>query len=250
MKVRFILPLLLLFILAGFLISLASSFSFSLPWRQSRVTTVYTYLVETSQDSLLNSAEYTIKLLFPYDFIEAGDEVPWRTLQYYYNYDRNTLLLKESAEMYPDRIIPPEWKYASLYRMCRESGLDPAVDPLNFVVLEAVLKAGVILPSDLPDEREDFLQLGGRDKKNLTLILPAPEITDIIILDRPAEGYGYPEVAINPDQWSSLVGMVTPRIMVLAGEKGILEEAARGAAGLLTDLFEGAGFEVDNISFK
>lgn len=250
MKIRSFIVILLVISMAAAVLMVMPQLSFPLPWQSSRVTTVYSSLLESSQSSLLNTAEYSLKIIFPYDFIEEGDDVPWKQLQSYYNYRRDEYLINEIPEMYPERKVPELWKYAGLYRICRESGLDPAYDSLSFVVVEAGLKAGLSLPPGGPEQEEsDFLRIDGPRGKNISLNLPAVAITDIIIRDRPVQGQGYPELKMTPDQWSRLIEMMTPRIEGLAVEKGLLQEAERGAVQLITDLFEGAGFEIDEIRF-
>ena len=245
MRIRllFISTLILSLSFALYLI-LPSNLSY-LSWFASGNTSVYTSLVESCRDSLMNTAEYSLDVIFPYDFIEPDDEVSWRTLQRSYDFNRSDYLLRESSENYLDRRLPAEWKYAALYRLCRESGLDPAADPFSFVVIGAGIKAGVPLPGAGQQE------IGPEDlvRKKLHLSLPAPRITDIIIKDRPVEGPGYPEVRMEPDQWSFLIEKISPGIVSMAEQKGILDEAGSSASALLSDLFEGAGFEVDEIRF-
>ncbi len=245
-----LLPLIILLCVTGAILLAIPLVPFTLPWEPSRITSVYTTLEESASESLLNTAEFSLKVLYPYDFIDAGDEVPWKTLQRHYNYHRDDYLTRESREFYPEGIIPEAWQYASLYRMCRECGLDPAADPLSFVVIEARLKAGINLRFQEDGSIEGALHLHGSNEKKLDITLPAVQITDIIIVDRPVQIYGYPEVRISPGQWKNLIEALIPDIKELACERGLLDEAARGAALLLTDLFEGAGFEVNDIQFK
>ncbi len=221
---------------------------FRFPWEAQRVTSVYTSLLESTGDALLNSSEYSLKIIFPYDFIEREDldSVPWRDLQRLYDTYREDYLLRENPELYPDRKIPDEWKYAALYRLCRENGLDPASDPRSFVVIAAGIKAGIRLM-----DRESYLiSVESGEDKTLKLRLPPADITDIIIIDRPVEDQGFPEVRITPQQWSSLIDTITPGIIRMAVDKGILEEAERSAVSLLKGLFEGAGFDIGQIEFS
>ena len=62
--------------------------------------------------------------------------------------------------------------------------------------------------------------------------------------------HGYLEVRISPGQWRTLVETLIPDITELACKRGLPDEAARGAILLLTDLFKGAGFEVNGIQFE
>ena len=222
---------------------------FRLPfWKEKRITSVYSSLIESTEDSLLNSSEYTLKVIFPYDFIEPGDRdaVPWRTMQRLYNSDSAAFLLKDNPELYPDREVPSQWKYASVYRMCRENGLDPAGDPDSFLVVSAGIKAGF----RLLDENNPLFSLETGEDKKLNLRLPPAGITDIIIYDRPEGGQEYPEVAMTPQQWSRLIEALMPEIVKMAEDKGILREAEVSAVSLLSELFKGAGYDVENITFS
>ncbi len=249
MKIR---PILFAALAAAFLMLVLTGFSFTgfpLPlWREQRSVSVYSSLVESTEDSLLNSSEYTMKVIFPYDFIDPQDRdsVPWREMQRFYNSDPAAFLLQDNPELYPDREIPEQWKYASVYRMCRENGLDPARDPDSFLVVSAGIKAGFrLLENDLPR-----FSLETEEDKKLNLRLPPAGITDIIIYDRPKGGQVYPEVDMTPQQWSRLIETLMPEIVTMAVDKGILREAEASAASLLSELFKGAGYEVEKVTFS
>ena len=237
------------------LVSLILSFAFLihsravlLPWQNRIEKAVYTTLIETSEASLLQSAEFRMKVLFPYDFIEEGDSPDWQVLQWYYNNAPDDYPLKSSPSFYPDLVLPDQWKYADLYSFCRESGVDPADDPGFFIVITAAVRAGIPFSSDKISIQVLSLETEGTQK--VRLILPSPEITDIIIEDRTYQDGGFPEVIMTPDQWSRFIRTLSPRFNELAVREGILELAKESAALMMRDLFEGAGVEIHKIEYS
>ena len=230
------------------LVFLVQTRTLVLPWQRQTQKAVYSTLMETGETSLLQSAEYRMKILFPYDFMEDGDKVDWQVLQWYYNNDPDQYQMNSSPSFYPDQVLPGQWKYASLYSLCRESGIDPANDGSFFIVISAAVRAGISFSSEtmeivpLTDE--------SRAVPKVRLVLPSPEITDIIIEDRNVQNNDFPEVPMTPDQWSRFIKVLSPRFRDLAIREGILEMAAESATRLLRDLFEGAGFEIQTIDFS
>jgi len=229
-------------------LSLFFSGRVTLPWSPFRETSVYTTLIESGETALLHAAEYRLKVLFPYDFIEKGVKPDWWILQSYYNRDPDEFALKSSESFYPDSVLPEPWNYARLYALCRESGVDPAADPDFFVVLTASVKAGIPFLS----EQMKVRKLSGQDENDekIILTLPVPRITDIIVEDRSDENSGFPEVDMTPAQWSRFITVLSPEISDLAVKEGILDLARESASFLVTDLFEGAGIELQEIEFS
>jgi len=214
-----------------------------LPWQSERITHVYTELIESSESSLLQTAEFRFKLIFPYDFVDAGDDVDWHYLQRQYDYFPDEYPMRSSREFYGNRELPDNWKYAELYALCRECGIDPAGRGEDFMVISTRTRAGFNFD-------EDSMTLYSEDSdENVILTLPGPEITAIIIEDRAAENSGYPELEINPEQWSRFITALTPEIGELAVHEGILDLAEETARFLLADLFKGAGMELQRIDF-
>ncbi len=217
--------------------------AYKLPWSPVRINQVYSQLVKSSESSLIETARYRMKLIFPYDFIDREDDVNWPLLQWYYNRLPLEFAARSEAEYYPDRTLPAEWKYGRLYRVCREAGIDPAARSSDFVVISVTARAGF-------DFRGTSISLeGNEEKKTVTLILPEPEITAIIVEDRSSGGEGFPEVTISPAQWSLFISEISPRIGELAVEEGILDSAAESAELLLASLFHGAGLYVEEIVY-
>ncbi len=219
-----------------------------LPWSPVRITSVYTELVKSSESSLIETARYRMKLIFPYDFVDTGDDVNWSLLQWYYNRLPAEFASRAAEEYYPDRIIPPEWKYGRLYRVCREAGIDPAGKDSEFVVITVTARAGfdfkgaAISLQDLSSDRSEGHSIG--------LVLPRPGITSIIVEDRSSAEEGFPEVSISPARWSLLIAEIIPEVEDLAVREGLLDSAAEGAEQLLTNLFQGAGIGVEKITYS
>jgi len=234
-----------LFLCLGYLLY---SRPISFPWSFKRESSFYTTLVESGESSILHSAEFRMKVLFPYDFIDKGDKVNWRLLQHYYNLNPNEYALKSSQSFYPDRSLPEDWKYASLYALCRESGIDPGEDRDFFVVISASVKAGIPFISENMKVQSTSETHEGREKIKLTL--PVAKITDIIVEDRTEENNGFPEVPMSPAHWSRFISVLSPEISELAVREGILDLAQESASLLIRDLFEGAGIDLQEIDFS
>ena len=219
------------------------TYKYRMPWEPVRISEVCSSLVETSEVSLLQTAEYSMNVLFPYDFVEPGDDPDWRFYRFIYDTDPEQFRRQSSPLFHPDGKLSERWRYAPLYALCRECGLDPAGD--NFLVFDVRVKGG------LPLSSEDLeVQLPDEDVKRVRLILPEPRITDIIIEDRSSENGGFPEIDMTPDQWSLFMEKIRPSVEELAVKKGLLSLAGETAVYLTREIFEGAGFEVEDIVFQ
>lgn len=223
-----------------------------LPWQPERVTHVYSELIESSESSLLQTAEFRLKIIFPYDFVDEKDDVDWQFLQRQFEIYPDEFQMRASKEFYPDKEIPYEWKYAEIYTLCRESGIDPAGRGESFIVISTRTRAGF-------DFNEDSISLvtemfhtvdGEKESDSVILILPGPEITAIIVDDQIPEDDAYPEIDMSPSQWSRFIIALTPKIGELAVDEGILDLAEETATFLLSDLFGGAGLELRRIDFN
>jgi hypothetical protein len=224
-----------------------------LPWQPERISHVYTELIESSESSLLQTAEFRLKLIFPYDFVDEGDDVDWHFLQRQFETLPQEFPMRASEEFYFDKEIPHQWKYASLYALCRDCGIDPAGRRENFIVVSTRTRAGFDFNEDSITLVSETLHTGdpaARGSKNIILTLPGPEITAIIIEDRIPDKVGYPEIEMSPSQWSRFITALTPSIGEFAVDEGILDLAEETALFLLSDLFGGAGLELQRIDFN
>lgn len=229
--------------LAIAVVLLVLTYRYRMPWEPVRISEISSSLVETSEASLLQTAEYSMNVLFPYDFIDDEDDPDWRHYSFFYDEAPEQYKLRSSASFYPSGELPEKWRYASLYKLCRDCGLDPAEQ--DFLVFDVRVRGGLPLNSE-----ELELQFLLPDEKRVTLILPEPRITDIIIEDRISGTVGFPEVEMTPDQWSLFMEKIRPSVEELAIRRGLLRLAAETAEYLTRELFEGAGFELEEVVFQ
>jgi hypothetical protein len=201
----------------------------------------------------LSTAEYTMKLIFPYDFTEPG--INWLELKNHYDRDRNKFQAKSKPEYYPDNKLPLTWRYAKFYNLCREADIDMAYST-KFFVITTVVKAGYNLEPFMIEESEmnglDIshlirIETGEDDKKTLYIKRPEPVVTEFIIEDMDLKAKGYPDVAITPKQWSVLIRNLSPEIKNKALFKGLLMEADQNGRYLLERIFLSSGY--DHVEF-
>ncbi len=219
------------------------TYRYRMPWEPVIISDVCSSLVETSEASLLQTAEYSMNVLFPYDFIAEEDNPDWRLYSFFYDEAPDQFRLRSSASFYPEGELPVTWRYAWLYKLCRECGLDPEGE--DFLVFDVRVRGGLPLNSE-----ELGVHIPSRDEKRVTLVLPEPRITDIIIEDRTSGKAGFPEAEMSPAQWSLFMENIRPFVENLAVRKGVLTLAGETAMYLTRELFEGAGFEVEDIVFR
>lgn len=216
-----------------------------------RVSASWSVLEEIRNLEELETASYQMRAVFPYDFTN-GENVNWSTLKAQYDYAPETFLLKAAPEWHPDGRLPPEWKYAELYAMCRQAGIDPGRANPRFIVLSTDVQGGVDLElwqtrlSDNPDSiRISISQTDGRK----TLILPEPPIsvTSFSVADKDSSKEGFPDVPLSPEEWGRLVNNLENRLINMALEKELLERAGENAKDFLREIFLAAGY--DDVQF-
>ncbi|MBI9099639.1 MAG: hypothetical protein JEY91_14260, partial [Spirochaetaceae bacterium] len=122
-----LLVILMVFFLADRFIS-GISFS-DIAFFQSRKESVYTIEEEIKDLYQLNTSEYRIKLIFPFDFVDR--DIDWREIKQIYERDL------EPTE--------PQIKDLAIYQSSLNAGIDPAVDLYDFIIVTAVVKAGIYL---------------------------------------------------------------------------------------------------------
>lgn len=201
----------------------------------------------------LGTAEYTMKLIFPYDFTEPG--VNWLELKNHYDRDRELYQSKSRPDYWPDNRLPLTWRYARFYSQCRESDIELAYST-PFFVITTVIKAGYDLEPFMLEqesrnkkEMEQLVRITVDDngKKTLFVKRPEPVVTEFIIEDMDLKEKGYPDVAITPLQWSTLIRNLSPEIRNKALYKGLLREADENGKYLLERIFLSAGY--DHVEF-
>ena len=218
--------------------------------RKRQQSASYAVLQEVRDIYSLNTAEYTMKVIFPFDFIEPG--INWQELKYYYDTDKEAFREKSQIDYYPDRKVPVTWRYSHFYAQCRGAGYELAKAQQDFFIITATVKAGFnlenypLLDDNKPDgDLDNFVRIKQTDdgKKILYLKKPDSVVTEFIIEDHNLSALGYPDVSLSPDQWSAIIRYLSPRIEDIVILKGILEEADRNGQQLLTQIMLGSGFD-------
>lgn len=232
-----ILFLLLLLALMGFALEryvAGISFSDFSPFSK-RVESAYTVAEEIGDLYLLNTSEYRVKLIFPYDFIER--DVNWWQIKSLYE-----------QKMEPD---DGQREKLEIYKASLDAGIDPAVNNYNFIILTAVVKAGIDISGTAFDNpqlfEEQFLSnfisiVKKPNEKTISLYLPDAAITEYYIEDRKPDNDNFPDAELTPGQWRDLVDFLNPRIVDKVIELGILDDAGENSRILIDKILTDSGF--------
>lgn len=237
----------LLFIFLGFLVwgKVNPDSLFSNLWIEKQA--VQSNFIEVQQLAQLNTAEYKMRLIFPYDFIEGSPD--WALYKNLWDLHPEDFLEKMDPENYPNGILPDLWKDGVFYRDCRELGIDPYNFRYDFLVLSVHVKAGVeLMNQGLPGQtlEMEWVQ-DSQQGRVLSIKMPEPEISQWIFEDLDTKAWGYPDAAISPEELRRLVEFLSPQIEARVMETGITEEARTQAMELTAFLLQGAG--VDKVEF-
>lgn len=203
-------------------------------FRQRR-SAAFTVAEEIGDLYLLNTSEYRMKLLFPYDFVD-------RDLNWWY-----------IKEMYERGIEADEQleELVRIYETCLHSGFDPAIEAYEFIVLTAVVKAGINISGTVfenpalygPNGMDDYMRIEEGEKgKRITLRIPDTEVTDLYIDDRRPGSDNFPDAEMTPSQWRDLVNFLDPYIREKVIELGILDDASLNSRILLEKILKDSGF--------
>lgn len=197
------------------------------PFLRNSKESAYTVAEEIEDLYLLNTSEYRMKLIFPFDFVDRG--ISWWSVKemYEHNYEAD----EEQREL------------IEIYKACLAGGFDPSVDVYDFIVLTAIVKAGIsISESDYrnPDSLMKIEEL--ETGKSITLHIPDADITEIYIDDRRPSSDNFPDAEMTPAQWGELVSFLSPRIRERVIDLGILEDAAINSKVLIDKLLRDSGF--------
>lgn len=187
----------------------------------------YTVAEEIEDLFLLNTSEYRMKLIFPFDFVDR--DISWWIVKEMYEQDYQ-------ADDDQQELI-------DIYKACLASGFDPSVDVYDFIVLTTIVKAGINL-TDADYKNSDSLiriEQSGSGKR-ITLYIPDAEITEIYIDDRKPSSDNFPDAEMTPAQWGELVTFLSPRIRERVIQLGILEDAAENSRILIDKILKDSGF--------
>ena len=253
-----LLPSILLLVLSASFLFVAWRFN-GLPIKKlfasHKVSASWSILEEIRLLNELETAAYDMKVVFPFDFT-GGDEVNWTYLKLQYDRDPKLFSSKANPAQYPGGLLPGEWKYAEIYRLCRQVGIDPGRPDYRFVVMTVSIRAGVDIDRwlDSFSVGEPSEEVGGitviRDEnggKTLKIKAAPVSVTSFIIKDRDGSSDGFPDVPLTPEGWRLLVEGLRPGLREMALEGGLLETAAEESELFLKEIFTAAGY--DNVEF-
>ncbi len=216
-----------------------------------RQSVSWSVLEEIRDIKELETASYTLKSVFPYDFVDAGT-VDWSFLQLQYDRSPSLFLEKTHPSWHPGGRVPDEWNGAEIYALCRQAGIDPGRPDYRFLVISTELRAGIdfdVWLGDLgeQDERGEVpgIRISTREdgSKELRLEALPVEIMSFIVEDRDTAVDGFPDVPLSPDRWRILVEALEPRLMDLALENGLLEVAEEQGRAFISEIFMAAGYQ-------
>jgi len=195
----------------------------------------YTMADEIGDLYLLNTSEYRMKLIFPYDFIDR--DVDWWKIKQFYD---QRLEVKDNQR-----------EQLRIYESCINAGFDPAIDVYDFIILTAVVKAGINISGTVYENPRlynngnlhKYISIDESDnKKSISLLLPEVEITDYYIEDRRPDSDNFPDAELTPGQWRDLVDFLNPLIVEKVIQFGILENARENSRILIEKILKDSGF--------
>jgi len=246
-----LLPALLLLLLSAFFLFAAWRMN-GLPLKKifapERISASWSILEEIRNMNELETAAYDMKVVFPFDFTD-GNEVNWFYLKLQYDRDPGHFLSKAGQDN-------PLWKYAELYALCRQVGIDPGRPDYRFVVMSVSVRAGVNLDLWLDGFRVEepsgevaginVIQ-GENGLKTLEIKKAPVAVTSFIIEDRDGSTEGFPDVPLTPEGWRLLVEGLQSDLREMALDGGLLKTAEKESKMFLREIFTAAGY--DNVVF-
>lgn len=195
----------------------------------------YTVSEEIRDLYLLNTSEYRVKLIFPFDFVDR--EVDWWTIK-----EIHERQLTHSTDFNRE---------LDVYKACLAAGFDPALDIYDFIILTAVVKAGIKISGTVFENPQRHDRFGRNEYINIekgeagdiiSLKIPDVEITESYIDDRNPDNDNFPDAELTPGQWRALVDFLDPLILEKVKTIGILETARENSRELIGKILKEGGF--------
>ncbi len=184
----------------------------------------------------LETLEYHVQLVFPYDFIEkTEDSTDWYEVRRLWYNHKEELYWRTSPSYYPELAVPPIWKAVEFFDLSMRVGMDIAAKPYQFLVLSCTLRGGI----DFSEKEPFFTYTSEGNLKEV--VFPGPIITYFSIDDRIPSDEGFPEIPMTPENWSFLITELTPVIKERIIETGFLEKAGKKARTMILELLHAAG---------
>lgn len=194
-------------------------------------------LEEVRELYLLQTVEYSYQAVFPYDFFPDG--VTLGSVMEKLRAGHGTIeeILSEEEALFFDA-----------YNLSRELGLSTGPGSYDFLVVPVVVTAGLDLDepaqsgqgSPSPPRQAPWLKVY---EERVEIALPEAEITQVTLRDLSSAEYGYPDVALSPQQWQSVSHFVSEQIRQRAVNDGIFDVARENAARLVESVVRQAGYK-------
>ncbi len=168
-----------------------------------------------------STVEYVYKSVFPFDFYD--EKTDWYML-----------LNKRSKGV---NLTSKEKDSRELYDICSSAGIKLTGKNYQFLVVTSLIKAGLPSPQSIT---QDSILIEG---KNISIRLPKPEITELIIEDPDSSTYQYPDMDIDPLHWKQIARYVQAHIEEKVLNKGILNKADSRLRNFISSFLHEAGFQ-------
>lgn len=171
----------------------------------------------------LNTVEMISKVVFPYDYVP---------------YDMDWQQFRRVETQRPLSLREQEYKY--VYRLAREIGLELEEDGSEFMVITIRLKAGFNLDNS---RRLSSNTITISDDNRVTVAVPSATITDIIIDDPDETAYGYPDMAITPEQWREISQYIQTHVLSSDTAAEALRQAEERGRAFIRQSLQAAGYK-------
>ena len=212
---------------------------------KSRKYSAFTIADEVGDLYLLNTSEYRMKIIFPHDFVERDFDW-WKVKEIY-----------ERDLTYSDDLS----NEMAIYESCINAGFDPALEIYEFIILTAVVKAGINISGTTFENPEDYdlnllekfvrIEKNENERDSISIFIPEIEITDYYIEDRNLREDNFPDAELTPGQWKDLITFLNPLVIDEVVHLGILENARENSKTLIEKIMMKSGFsEVNFIGQK
>lgn len=181
----------------------------------------------------LQTVEYSVKTVFPFDYISSQDV-------YYSAVKKFSKKLELNEE---------EKKAIRLLSVLDSVGMSLKNKKKEFVILSLRLRAGYNLSKYQELDSKEFYALINSHikynyrKRTITFDLPDPEVVEIIIDDPDPETYIYPDISLSPREFKIVAEYVQEHIMAQDIITLVLKEAKENTKLLISELFLNNGWK-------
>ncbi|HUX12045.1 MAG TPA: DUF4230 domain-containing protein [Spirochaetia bacterium] len=202
-----------------------------------------TVLLERVRDMYrLDTVEMVYRTVFPYDYMDPTLDI-----------GSIIAATRASRGSVASLLSPAQERYLRAYNLSRDLGMQTGPDRYDFVVVTAVVHAGIDLSDTTvahPEaaSKQEIAQWMKLDESNgagrsVSVRLPQAVVTEVRIEDPDKATYAYPDVQIPPSGWKRITAFVASHIREDA-ERSDLRNLARERARTLVESFlKNTGFD-------